>query len=240
MAIPSRTPPSRPSRWRRLLRTGVLATRRILLLVGIALLFLHTPPGDGLSFRTSPRCCCTRTYTSIPKSCATTFLNLSLSLRNLKIQSSEVPELAPFATIREASVDLSLLQLLRGRYVVQSGRVSGIDLHYVVSEEGRDNVPRPPPRDPNQPSEPLDFLIDELTITRHRLRYENRPQRISVNLPVPSITVDGTRSRAVTRFDSRPGKAPWRRVRTAWDWKAHVVVSILARTISRSSSSTWV
>ena len=71
-------------------------------------------------------------------------LDLSLSLRNIRVRSPEAPNAPPFAIIPSARVDLSLMQLLRGRYVVESGVLDGVNIHYFVDERGNDNVPRPP------------------------------------------------------------------------------------------------
>jgi outer membrane protein assembly complex protein YaeT len=114
----------------------------------------------------------------------------SINLRNVRIRSTEWPEAPVFATIRRAEFDLSLLQLLRGRYVLQTGSVDGLDIHYFVDEQGRDNLPRPP-TDPNKPTEPLDYLIADLTVSKARVHYENRAQQIDAQLPVSTITVIG-------------------------------------------------
>ena len=56
-------------------------------------------------------------------------------------------------------------------------------LQYVVHADGTDNVPRPP-RDPDVPSEPLDYLIASLAVSNATVRYENHAQQIDATLPV--------------------------------------------------------
>ena len=59
--------------------------------------------------------------------------------------------------------------------MLESGAADGVAVHYVVDANGRDNVPRPP-SDPNQPSQPLDYLIAQLHVRSARVRYENVEQ----------------------------------------------------------------
>ena len=119
-------------------------------------------------------------------------LDLSLSLRNIRVRSPEAPNAPPFAVIPSARVDLSLLQLLRGRYVVESGALEGVNIHYFVDERGRDNVPRPP-ADPDQPGNPLDYVVVQLAMNNAQVRYENRSRAIDLTLPVSSLAVEGNR-----------------------------------------------
>jgi len=71
-------------------------------------------------------------------------LNASVNLRNVRVRSTTWPDAPAFATIGRLRINLSLLQLLRGRYVVESGTVEDVMVHYVVDEQGRNNLPRPP------------------------------------------------------------------------------------------------
>ncbi len=117
-------------------------------------------------------------------------LNASVNLRNIRIRSTAWPDAPVFATIGRARINLGLVHLLRGRYVVESGTLDDVDVHYVVDEQGRDNLPRPP-KDPDAPSQPLDYLVSSLTIAKANVRYENRAQQIDARLPFSSIEVNG-------------------------------------------------
>jgi outer membrane protein assembly factor BamA/autotransporter translocation and assembly factor TamB len=119
-------------------------------------------------------------------------LKASLDLKNIRVRSVDVPDAPVFATIKRAQINLSLPDLLRGRYVVESGSVDGVDVHYFVDEQGRDNLPRPL-TDPNKPNEPLNYLISALKVSNVRLRYENRAQQIDAELPVSLADVSGNR-----------------------------------------------
>ena len=119
-------------------------------------------------------------------------LRASLDLKNIRVRSVDFPDAPVFATIARAQINLSLPDLLRGRYVVESGSVEGVNVHYFVDEQGRDNLPRPL-TDPNKPNEPLDYLISALKVSNVRLRYENRAEQIDAELPVSLADVSGNR-----------------------------------------------
>ncbi len=81
------------------------------------------------------------------------------------------------------------------------------EIHYVVDENGHDNLPRPL-TDPNEPPEPLDYLIANLSIPKARLRYENRAQQIDINLPLDSVDINGSEltDRHRVRLDAVAGQ----------------------------------
>lgn len=117
-------------------------------------------------------------------------LDLSADLRNVRIMSPQLPDGPSFLEIDRARVDLSSMRLLRGRYVVQDGSAEGVRLHYLVNEEGVDNLPRPV-RDPDQPSNPVDYLIEALSVPNAVVRYENRQRNIDITLPAAALTMKG-------------------------------------------------
>jgi outer membrane protein assembly factor BamA/autotransporter translocation and assembly factor TamB len=133
---------------------------------------------------------------------------LSVDVRNLRLRSAAASDLPAFATIGHARLDLrSLTQLLRGRYVVQSGVVDDVDVHYVVDANGRDNLPRPP-SDPYAPRKPLNYLITSLSISNAQLRYTNRAQQVDVALSFSPIEMAGSAmtGRHQLRFDRAHGE----------------------------------
>ncbi len=117
-------------------------------------------------------------------------LDLSTELRNVRIMSPRLPDGPPFLEIAHARIDLSSWQVLRGRYVVQAAEASGVRLHYFVNEQGIDNLPRPV-KDPDQTSQPVDYLIVNLHVPDAVIRYENRAQQIDLSLPRTSLTMQG-------------------------------------------------
>ncbi len=116
-------------------------------------------------------------------------LELSTDLRHVRVTTA-LPGAPPFLEIDDVRIDLSLWQVLRGRYVVQSGRADGLRIHYFVDANGIDNLPRPP-SDPNQPARPLDYLIAQFDVPNATVRYENRAQGIDITLPRASLAMKG-------------------------------------------------
>jgi outer membrane protein assembly complex protein YaeT len=190
MADDARTPDAAPRRVRRIGRVFAILGVAVVVLLGAALLFLHTSPARRFVVNQITRLLQQENISFNTDELRYNLLNLRLSLRNVQVRSKDAADLPPFAHIDRISADLSLTSLLRRRYVVESGDAEGISLHYFVDEHGRDNLPRPP-RDPEQPSEPLDYLIDQLRVTNATVHYENRAEHIDVVVPVSLIEIDG-------------------------------------------------
>src|SRR5689334_19229072 len=179
-------PPVRRRRFRRLrVLGGVLCLVAVLTFVAI-----HTPPARRFATQQVVNLLARERIEFSTDELGYNLLGASFNLRNVRIRSTTWPDAPVFATIGRLRINMSLLQLLRGRYVVQSGSIDDVDVHYVVDDQGRDNLPRPP-SDPSQPSKPLDYLISSLTVSNARVRYENRAQQIDAQLPVSSITITG-------------------------------------------------
>jgi outer membrane protein assembly factor BamA/autotransporter translocation and assembly factor TamB len=157
--------------------------------VGLILAGLHTPQGRGYVLSKVTDLLASRQIDFRADQLRYNLLDLSLDLRDVTIRSPRGEADPPFAVIGRLQADLSLRALLRGRYVLQSGSVERARVHYLVDEHG-DNLPRPP-RDPNAPDQPLDYLVESLDVTDAVVRYENRVQQLNVALPVPSMTIRG-------------------------------------------------
>lgn len=158
-------------------------------LAGLILAGLHTPQGRGYVLSKVTDLLASRQIDFRADQLRYNLFDLSLDLRDVTIRSPRGAADPPFAVIGRLRADLSLRALLRGRYVVQSGSVERARIHYLVDENG-DNLPRPP-RDPDAPDQPLDYLVASLDVTDAVVRYENRVQQLSALLPVPSMRVRG-------------------------------------------------
>ena len=117
-------------------------------------------------------------------------LNASVALTDVRIGSTTSHEPSLLATIGRARIDVSLVQLLRGRYVVQAGSLEDVDVHYLVNARGEDNLPRPA-SGPETPRPAFDVFVSSFSIANARLRYENRLRNIDARLPLQSIEVRG-------------------------------------------------
>ena len=178
------------SRTRRtLLGLGVVGLTLCALLI-VALIAVHTPPARRFITGEIVALLAREQIEFSTDQLSFNALNTSVNLRNVRIRSTAWPDAPTFATIGRLQINVSLLQLLRGRYVVQSGDVSDVHVHYFVDAQGRDNLPRPP-RDPDNPTEPLDYLVSALSVRDATVRYENRAQQIDATMPVSSIEVNG-------------------------------------------------
>lgn len=111
---------------------------------------------------------------------------LSTTLTNVTIRSEATPDLPPFARIRSVSAEISLRALLDGVIRVRNVRVQEPDIHLVIDERGRNNIPRPPERE-----EPRDFLIESLVASQGSLRIVDRRQPLIVSLPQWQTVVAG-------------------------------------------------
>ncbi len=134
---------------------------------------------------------------------------LSLSLDNARVTSLRAPDLAPFATVARGQVNLSIGALIRGRYEVESARLSGVAIHYVVAADGTTNLPTPPTPDLDEPVEVIDYLMRDTLVEDSRVRYEDRARGLDVVMPVARLRVDGqvTTGRHDVELTAGPGTA---------------------------------
>jgi outer membrane protein assembly complex protein YaeT len=190
MAAVESNPDVQPKRTFRLRRLLAIFGAALLVLAAALLLFLHTPPARRFVISQVTNLLERQHIEFNTDELDYNLFNLRFALHNVRVRSQDAPDLPPFAHIDRLSVDLSLTQLLRRRYVLQSGEADGVTLHYVVDAQGRDNLPRPP-RDPEQPSRPLDYLIEDLRVTNASVHYEERARQIDAVLPVSSLEVEG-------------------------------------------------
>ncbi len=181
---------SPPSRRRRAIRTLALVCGGLCVFGVLLLLVLQSGPLRTFALNRITALLASRHIELRVDSLEYNLFTLSVEVRNLQVRAAGTPDLPPFATIGHARFDVSLTQLLRGHYVVQSGTMDGANVQYVVDVDGRDNLPRPPP-DPNSSQESSDYLVNRLAISNTRFRYQNRAQHVDFALPMPLIQVTG-------------------------------------------------
>jgi len=186
------SPGSRSTATRRVLTwlgvlVGVLAATAAMVVVG-----LHTPAGRRFVLSRVTQLLASQQIALRADQLSFNLLDLSLNLQDVTVASPQASQDPPFAVISRLAADVSLLDLVGGRYVVESATMEGVTLHYVVHADGTDNVPRSP-GDPDAPSEPLDYLIASLAVSNAHVRYENRAQQIDASVPVRSMSVKGNR-----------------------------------------------
>ncbi|HEU4694092.1 MAG TPA: translocation/assembly module TamB domain-containing protein [Vicinamibacterales bacterium] len=195
------------TRKRRIVRGLRMLGVLICALVIVALIALHTPPARRYVANQIVTLLAREQIEFSTDQLGYNVLNASVNLRNIRVRSTTWPEAPVFATIGRAQVNLSLVQLFRGRYVVESGTIDDVEIHYFVDEQGRNNLPRPP-RDPDAPERDLDYLISSLAVARASVRYENRAEQIDARLPISSVAVSGNdlTDRHEIQFDAANGE----------------------------------
>jgi len=165
----------------------------LLLAVGL-LLALHSGPARRLALDRLTQALASQRIEFQADALRYNLFTLSIDARNLCVRAAASPDLPAFMTIGRVQLKLSLSDLLRQRYVVQSGVAEAVDIQYVVGADGRDNIPRPPGQGASH--QPLDYVITRLSIQKAQVHYENRASLVDLVLPFSSIELDGN---AVTR-----------------------------------------
>ena len=126
-------------------------------------------------------------------------LELSVTLHDTRVTTLHRFDVPVFATAPYMRIDLSLLDLVGGRYVIESAVVDGLRIHYQVDPEGQSNLPVPSPREAAVPNaqEPardlLAYLVEEARIRGAAVRYEDHTVGVDLILPDLDILIDGQR-----------------------------------------------
>ncbi len=175
---------------RRLLRWAAVAAAGVVTLVLLALVALQTAPARRYVQNQVTQLLAQQNITFASEGFRYNVFGLGADLRNVRVISPRLPDAPPFLELGRARLDLSTWQLLRGRYVLESGNVEGVRLHYFVNENGVDNLPRKP-TDPDSPGRPIDYLISDLDVPNANVRYENRQRDIDITLPSATVAISG-------------------------------------------------
>ena len=178
------------SRARRVVRRLAVTIGIVVAILGLAVVALQTPPARRYVLERATRLLAQQNITFAAKDFRYNVLDLSTELRDVRIHSAQRVDAPPFLEIDRARIDLSSWQVLRGRYVVQAANADGVRIHYFVNEQGVDNLPRPV-KDPDNQSQPIDYVIADLDVSDAAIRYENRQRQIDVTIPRAALSVTG-------------------------------------------------
>ncbi|MGE5833638.1 MAG: translocation/assembly module TamB domain-containing protein, partial [Acidobacteriota bacterium] len=162
----------------------------VFLLAVVLLVALHSGPARRLALDRLTKALASQRIEFQAETLRYNLFTLSIDARNLRLRAASSPDLPAFMTIGRVQLNLSLSDLLRRRYVVQSGVAEAVDVQYVVGADGRDNIPRPP-AERGVSHQPLDYLITRLSIQKAQVRYENRANLVDFVLPFSSIELAG-------------------------------------------------
>jgi hypothetical protein len=135
-------------------------------------------------------------------------LRTTMTVRDVRVHPTAWRNAHAFLTIGRAHIDVSLPELLRGRYVVQTGELEDVDFSYFVDEHGSQEAP--PSTTPERDSVPnsIDYFVSSFSVANARVRYKNGAQQIDAQLPISSIEIIGndlTRRHEI-RFDATGGE----------------------------------
>ncbi|HEU4935765.1 MAG TPA: translocation/assembly module TamB domain-containing protein [Vicinamibacterales bacterium] len=224
VSVPAQRPTEPQSRKRRVVRRLAMSGGVLCLLTALVLILLQSGPARRLALGRLTTLLASHQIELQVDDFQYSLFRLSVDVRNLRVRPHGLTDLPAFATVGRAQFNLSLTDLLRGRYVLESGDVRDIDINYIVDANGRDNLPRLP-SDPNAPTNPVDFLIKNLSIPGARIRYANQARQVDVAVVLSNIDIAGnaiTRRHQI-RFESKGGKLQLRDHRDAIDHIAAVL-----------------
>ena len=162
-------------------------------LLGIIVLLvalLHTPPLRRYALRQAIEILGAQGIRFSAADLNYNLLELTATLKNVEVRSTQNPDLPPVLQADSVYVDLSLRKLLQGEYHIEDATVRDPNLHVLITKDGRDNIPRPPKK-PDEPQSETQFFIDQLLIESGNLRYEDQRQSLTASLPLTKLTVDG-------------------------------------------------
>jgi outer membrane protein assembly factor BamA/autotransporter translocation and assembly factor TamB len=179
----------------RLVRFVVYVLGFCLAALALILLGLQTPPGKRYVLARVHQYLATQRIDLGAGSLDYNLFTLSASIDHAIVRATRFPDSPPFAHVGHADISLSLLDLVRGSYVVRTGYVADVDIDLVVGEDGRSNLPSPPQTSAPKSSKPssIDYLIERFTLSHGRLKYEDRQKHVSAMLPVSSVRIVGDR-----------------------------------------------
>jgi outer membrane protein assembly complex protein YaeT len=191
------------------LRLALIVLLGLVLGVVSLLLVLHSPPVQRYALGRLQGLLHDRGIQFEAAALCYSLLRFSVDLSGVAIRSATAPDLPVFARIARVRASLGFRDLIRGAYTVQDALVQGLDVQFVIDEQGRDNLPRWLQDDPAPEDARADFVISELRVPDGAARFEDRARAISVHLPLWRLDVGGVRpfSQEVRFQTDRPGRA---------------------------------
>jgi outer membrane protein assembly complex protein YaeT len=116
-------------------------------------------------------------------------LRMSVRLEKMALGASAAPDLPPFIQVERADLRISLPSLFAGIPAINTARLAGVKVHYLLTEDGRSNLPRDPKAKPFE--ELPDFLIADLESPAGSLRFEDRQSQLTISIPRWKLGIRG-------------------------------------------------
>ncbi len=177
------------SKGRRLARIAAWCVVAVMLLGCVVAIALHTPTGRQRAFAYARQLLEQQQIELNVDDLRYNLLDLSFAVHGLRVRSTAAASNPPLISVERATLNLGLWALIRGRYIVESADLTGVEVNYVVDESGQHNLP--PSSGSETSGEPLDYLVTQLAVTNARVHYQDRQQGVDALLPISSLTVTG-------------------------------------------------
>src|SRR5215467_15507623 len=127
----------------RLVRFVVYCLGVCLASVVLILLGLQTPPAKRYVLARVQQYLATQNIDLRAGALNYNLFTLSASIDHAIVRATQFPDSPPFAQVGHADVSLSLVDLMRGSYVVRTGNIADFDVQVVIEEDRRSNIPGP-------------------------------------------------------------------------------------------------
>jgi outer membrane protein assembly complex protein YaeT len=174
---------------RRVLHVIGLVAGIIVLLLGVITVFVQTPSGKRVVFEQVRKILADQGVVLKAGDFDYNLLGLHISAGQVSIGSASAPELPSVFTADHVTADISLFDLISGRYRVKDSVISNPRFQIVIDERGRHNIPG---STTTTTGEPIDWLILKMRLTGGSFTFEDRSQNVLVSLPAWDLAIDGS------------------------------------------------
>ncbi len=116
-------------------------------------------------------------------------LRQTIDLRDVRVRSLDASDLPPLVAVNHLSAEFDLRRILAGAYHLNDASVDNLHIHLVIAADGRDNVPKLPPK--TTTSKPIDYLLRRLLVSGGEFRFDDRRRQIAGAAVLESIAISG-------------------------------------------------
>jgi uncharacterized protein involved in outer membrane biogenesis len=201
MSFPD-TPRSRTYPYlRRVLRPIAWTAASLLLFLAVALVVLHTAPARRYVLARAQAWLASQHVELEASRLRYNLLSLSLQLDDVTVRARGMASAPPLVRVEQVTLDLGLLALLSGRYVVEDGALVRPVIHVAIDRDGRTNIPVLPeskdeavrPAPAPDAGRAIDYLVRSFRVTDLVVHIDDRRRAMALTLPVRSIAIEGAR-----------------------------------------------
>ena len=174
---------------KRLLRTALILSTAVVLLIVCAFLFLHTPQAGRMTLGQARNYLLRSGIDLRASRMDFNLLNQSVTLENAVVRSDSAQDLPPLFRASRIYVRLGILNVIRGLVNLEELRIDAPQIHYFVRQDGTTNVPK---RGRSSGPAP-DILISRAEVKGGSFRYENLRSKTDLSFPLWQVSVGGER-----------------------------------------------